>query len=131
MKKEIETRADIELLVDEFYKRVKKDEVIGYIFNNAVNFSWEKHIPVMYSFWESMLLDKFTYKGSLMMKHLELDEREQLKPEHFARWKKLFFETLDAFFEGEKADEAKKKVESMEQLMQFKIEQNRKGKLLH
>ena len=127
MKKKIETRAEIELLVDEFYKKVKKDDLLGPIFNNAINFSWEKHIPIMYSFWESVLLDKMTYKGNVMVKHIELDKREPLTQQHFARWKQLFFQTLDINFEGEKAAEAKKRVESMEQLMFFKIQNARKG----
>lgn len=125
MKRQINSKADIEFLVDEFYKKVKNDEVIGYIFNDVANFSWETHIPIMVSFWETMLLDKVTYKGNPMLTHIELNKKTPLTPAHFAQWKKLFFETLDDNFEGEGVIEAKKRVEAMEGLMLFKIEQSK------
>jgi len=80
---DISTRAHIEILIDEFYKKVIADPVIGFIFTDVVKLSWEKHIPVMYSFWESMLLGENTYKGNPMVKHIELDKLVTLTPEHF------------------------------------------------
>jgi hemoglobin len=124
MKRLIKEREDIELLVDEFYRKVKNDEIIGYIFNDVVNFSWDIHIPIMVSFWETVLLDKSSYKGNVMLKHIELNKKTPLNPEHFAHWRKLFFETLDQFFEGEKVEEAKKRVDLMASLMMYKIEQS-------
>lgn len=124
MKRLIKGREDIEFLVDEFYRKVKKDEIIGYIFNEVINFSWDVHIPIMVSFWESILLDKATYKGNVMMQHIELNKKSPLKPEHFEQWKKLFFETLDENFEGEKVEEAKKRADSMAALMMYKIDQS-------
>jgi hemoglobin len=123
-KKEIADKADIEFLVNAFYIKVKADDLIGYIFNDALNFNWETHIPVMVSFWETMLLDEITYKGNPMLTHIELNKRVPLIPAHFARWKKLFFETLDENFEGERVAEAKKRVLAMEGLMQIKIAQS-------
>jgi hemoglobin len=40
---------------------------------------------------------------------------------HFARWKKLFFETIDELFEGKTADMAKEKTNALQFLMQHKI----------
>jgi hemoglobin len=37
MKKEIQNRADVFLLVTQFYTKVRKDEILGPIFNNAIN----------------------------------------------------------------------------------------------
>lgn len=124
MKRLINTKVDIQFLVDEFYRKVKADDVIGPIFNDAANFKWETHIPIMVSFWETILLDEVTYKGNPMLTHIELNKRVPLTPAHFAQWKKLFFETLDQNFEGERVEEAKKRVVAMEGLMQFKIEQS-------
>jgi hemoglobin len=124
MKRQIKEREDIEFLVDEFYRKVKKDKIIGHIFNDVVNFSWDIHIPIMISFWETILLDKATYKGNVMLQHIELNKKYPLTADHFEQWKKLFFETLDEFFEGEKANEAKKRVEAMASLMRYKIEQS-------
>lgn len=37
----LDNRDNIEILVSQFYIRVKKDELLGPIFNNAENFSWD------------------------------------------------------------------------------------------
>ena len=60
MKKDIETRNDIESLVDHFYEIVKADDVIGYIFTDVAQVNWKKHLPIMYDFWENALF----YTGS-------------------------------------------------------------------
>jgi hemoglobin len=127
-KRPLDNRVAIELLVNTFYTKVKVDPVIGDIFNNAENFSWEKHIPIMINFWETLLLDTASYRGNTMAKHLELNKRHPLNTAHFDRWKKLFFETLDELFEGPNIAVAKKKAEAMSALMQFKIsESSKKG----
>ena len=127
MKKLIEDRKDIRLLVEHFYQKVKEDGLIGDIFNNVLFFSWDTHIPIMIDFWETLLLDKASYKGNTMRVHIELDKKHPLSPGHFERWKKLFFETLDEHFTGDKVVEAKKRVETMEILMQTKIAQSKKS----
>ncbi|MBK7344225.1 MAG: group III truncated hemoglobin [Saprospiraceae bacterium] len=121
MIKEITTRKDITLLVESFYTRVMDDEVIGYIFRDLEHFSWDTHIPVMIDFWCTLLLDEMAYKGNPMIKHIDLHRRTPLTQEHFTRWKHLFFATLDDLFEGERVNEAKKRVEAMEILMLMKI----------
>jgi len=124
MKKPIENRDDVRLMVEDFYEKVKKDSIIGDIFNNTLFFKWDTHIPIMINFWETVLLDGTSYRGNTMRVHIELNKLHPLKAEHFIRWKKLFFETLDGHFTGEKVSEAKKRVELMEALMQTKIAQS-------
>ncbi|HJP62180.1 MAG TPA: group III truncated hemoglobin [Mucilaginibacter sp.] len=124
IKKEIENRDDIRLLVESFYLKVKKDDIIGEIFNDVLVFRWDTHIPIMIDFWETVLLGTGSYRGNTMRVHIDLNKVHHLKPEHFARWKKLFFETLDEHFTGPKAEEAKSRVELMETLMQTKLEQS-------
>lgn len=124
MKRAITNREDIEWLVNTFYHKVKADAVIGYIFNDKGGFDWDKHIPVMVSFWETILLDTVTYKGNPMLKHIELNKTAPLQPVHFDRWKALFYETLEEQFEGERVAEAKRRVEAMAGLMQYKIAQS-------
>ena len=51
----MKTVNDIKLLVNSFYDKVKADTVIGYIFNDIAKVDWEKHLPVMYDFWENVL----------------------------------------------------------------------------
>src|SRR5579862_5476399 len=123
--KDITNREDIQLLVESFYRKVIDDDVIGEIFRDVLVFRWDSHIPVMISFWESVLLGSATYKGNTMRIHIDLDKKHPLNPGHFARWKQLFFETLDEHFEGPVTAEAKQKVELMETLMLTKIAQSR------
>jgi len=126
----IQNRKDIELLVDEFYKKVRKDDIIGYIFNEVADINWDKHMPVMYSFWESVLLDVMSYRGNPMTPHIELSKKTDLTQEHFTRWKQLFFETLDEHFDGEKVEEAKRRADTMEALMLHKIEQSKNSNFI-
>lgn len=122
---DISTRAHIEVLVDEFYKKVITDPVIGFIFTDVVKLSWEKHIPVMYSFWGTMLLGENTYKGNPMVKHMELDKLTTLTPQHFNRWLELWIATVQEHFAGPKAQEAIDRARSIAGIMLYKIEQNR------
>jgi hemoglobin len=121
MKKDIEYRNDIELLVRSFYEKVKADEVIGYIFNDIVKVHWEKHLPVMFDFWENVLFFTGGYNGNPMEIHQHLNRVAPLSTAHFKRWEKLFTETVDELFEGEKAVLAKQRALSISTVMQVKI----------
>lgn len=119
--KDIATRSDIEFLVNEFYKKVIIDDQIGFFFNKVVQLDWEIHIPIMYDFWESTLFGIPKYKGNPMLVHIELNKKENLTPEHFERWLKLWKTTIQNHFAGDKADEAVRKASQIGQLMQIKI----------
>jgi hemoglobin len=120
-RKDIENRNDIKKLVDEFYKKVLEDETIGYIFNDVVKINLEKHMPLMYDFWETTLFHKAVYKGNPMKIHMKLNEKEALTKAHFNQWLALFNETVDELFYGEKAELAKTRALSIATVMQFKI----------
>ena len=122
--KDIKTRADIELLVDQFYKQVIKDKIIGYFFNEIVALDWTKHIPVMYNFWESTLFHLAKYKGNPMLKHIELNKKAELKHEHFSRWLELWEQTIKETFHGVIAEEAIKKANQIAEIMKYKIAQH-------
>lgn len=124
-KTDITTEADIRLLVDEFYKTVVADEVIGFIFTEIVEFNLEKHLPIMYSFWSSLLLGKQTYSGNPMLKHIDLDKHIALQPQHFEHWLQLWESNIQARFAGAKADEAVSRAKHIAALMQYKVEQSR------
>ena len=130
IKRTLDSRTDIALLVNSFYTRVKADDLLGDIFNNAENFSWETHIPIMIDFWETLLLDASSYKGNTMRKHIDLHRRTPLGAVHFDRWKKLFYATLDELFEGPRVLEARKRVEAMSGLMQYKIRESERRDFL-
>ena len=108
------------MLVDRFYTKVKRDRVIGHFFTKAVDFSWEKHIPVMVAFWSGILLGENSYSGNPMQKHLELNKVFPIEKMHFERWLELWGETVRENFSGEKAEEAVSRAKSIAQLIHFK-----------
>ena len=121
--KDIENREDIETLINKFYKRIVSDELIGHFFTKVVKLDWEKHIPVMYDFWETTLLGQIKYKGNPMLKHIQLSKKETLTPAHFDRWLAHWKKTIEENFSGNKAKEAIQKANQIGGLMQFKIKQ--------
>jgi hemoglobin len=127
MKKDIEAKADIQLLVDAFYKKVKMDAVIGYFFTDIVKVHWEKHLPVMYNFWENTLFYTGSYEGNPMELHKHLHRVMPLTADHFTQWTNLFNHTVDELFEGKKADLAKQRAISIATVLQIKIVEERSG----
>jgi len=127
MKTDIQTRDDIERLVNTFYTKVQQDELIGPIFNNVAKVDWAVHLPKMYEFFETIILGQKGFKGNPMETHFKLNQQFPLQPEHFERWKNLFYSTIDDLFEGTKADEAKQKATSIADLMFYKITTSASG----
>lgn len=121
MNKDITSRKDIELLVNAFYSKVKEDETIGFIFMDTVHINWEKHLPVMYDFFENMLFYTGTYTGNPMEVHKHINLIFPLTEAHFRQWNFLFGKTVDEMFEGSKATLVKQRVNSISTVMQIKI----------
>ncbi|MDP2386981.1 MAG: group III truncated hemoglobin [Bacteroidota bacterium] len=103
-KKDIETKADVELMVKTFYTQVVKDPEIGRFFTH-VNF--EEHFPRMFAFWNFILLDEAGFTGNVFDKHANLG----IESEHFPVWLRHFKNTVDELFVGEKANLAKQRAE--------------------
>jgi hemoglobin len=120
--KDIESRADIELLIDTFYKDVLKDEVISHFFTKVVDVNWETHMPTMYSFWESVVLGTGSYRGNVTLTHVDLHMKSSVEPKHFERWLSLWKKTVSALFQGPMADAAINKSEQLALLMRIKID---------
>jgi len=116
-RKEIETLEDIKLLVDDFYGRIRKDELLKDIFNHKIEDRWPAHLQRMYDFWQTVLLDQKAYSGSPFLPHATLPVEKQ----HFDRWIALFNATVDTHFEGEKAEKAKMQSGKMAEMFQYKI----------
>ncbi len=121
MKTDLSNRYDIEKLITSFYDKVKTDSTIGYIFNDVVKVNWQKHLPVMFNFWENALFYTGNYTGDTMNIHRHLNHITPLSKEHFKQWEKLFTETVDELFEGPNAELAKQRAVSISTVMQIKI----------
>jgi hemoglobin len=114
MKKDIETREDIIVLVDTFYAKVQADNKLAPVF---IHVDWEKHLPVMYSFWSSMILGEQSYRGNPFERHKSLP----IDAHHFDRWLHLFTTTVDLHFSGAKAEEIKQRAQAIAGVFQHKM----------
>lgn len=104
MKRDIETRRDLEELLRGFYAVAAEDEEIGHHFDDL---DLETHLPVIINFWEKVLFGKPVYFGNPLTVHQILHEKSPLKPQHFQRWFEIFSRTVDQLFAGATAENAK------------------------
>lgn len=127
-KRSIESRADVALLVQTFYGKIRRDAVLGPIFS-AIITDWESHLELLTDFWESQLFLKRTYLGNPVAAHQQADAQlgHSITPEHFGLWLNLWFETLDEGFEGETAWIAKNRAQKMSTMLYLKIYEARQG----
>ncbi|MGC1458110.1 MAG: group III truncated hemoglobin [Steroidobacteraceae bacterium] len=79
----------IEGVVHEFYHRVRRDSVLGEIFNARIA-DWDLHLQRMCEFWSSIALGSGRYHGRPLSKHLTLP----VSAPHFDRWLELFASTV-------------------------------------
>ncbi|MGH2565093.1 MAG: group III truncated hemoglobin [Ginsengibacter sp.] len=116
--KEIISLEDIKMLVNTFYGKVRKDKLIGPIFDERIQDRWPHHLEKMYNFWQTVLLGEHTYFGSPFPPHANLP----VSHKHFEKWMELFIQTVDELFTGEIAEDAKWRAEKMAELFEAKIE---------
>ena len=119
--RDIENNHDIQILVNGFYELVRKDNLIGAIFEEVAKVDWDAHLPVMYQFWESILFDTGDFKGNPMVKHIALSKKTAMEAEHFERWLELLEKNINQHFSGEMAEKAKQRAKNIAGLMLHKI----------
>lgn len=112
--RDIENAQDVHELVQLFYQKVLRDELLSPYFKNL---NWEDHLPKMEFFWRFVLLDESGYKTSVTDKHMHL----KLEEAHFTRWLSLFNQTLDELFIGDKVQLAKQRAATIGWTIQSKM----------
>ena len=123
MKEDIISRADIELLVTQFYGKLLADNSISYLFIDVAQIDLPHHLPVLVDFWETILLQGNSYQKNAMQPHLALHQKSPLQKHHFDTWLGYFKATVDELFEGNTALLAKERATSIATVMQIKISQ--------
>lgn len=118
----LNSREQIALLVDEFYKKVRVNDTLGPIFNKVIT-DWPHHLNHLTNFWESSLLRAKSYQGNPIEKHQKVDAvvNNTIEMEHFGIWLQLWFETIDYYFHGETAQLAKNRARNMSSFIFIKI----------
>lgn len=123
MKNDINTIDDVKNMVDTFYAKVRRDDLLKDIFENIIGNRWGEHLEKMYRFWQTVLLDEHTYFGSPFSPHIKM----LISKEHFDRWVEIFVYNIDEQFLGEKAEDAKKRAKAMASLFNSKLEYYKKN----
>lgn len=90
----------LEKLVDRFYARVRVDQELGPIFNDAIA-DWPEHLEKLTAFWSSIMLTSGRYKGQPVPAHRK--HLPRITPELFDRWLGLWKSTTDEMMEPEAA----------------------------
>jgi len=116
--RDIEVLDDVKAMVDQFYGKIRQDELLKDIFNNIFQDNWPEHLDKMYRFWQTVLLQERTYNGRPFIPHMRMPVEEK----HFNRWVDLFCETVDELFSGTRAETAKWHGKRMAKMFLSKIE---------
>ncbi|MEP4534698.1 MAG: group III truncated hemoglobin [Cyclobacteriaceae bacterium] len=127
MKPDIQSRSDIEKLVNTFYDKVRAHAEIGRFFNETIT-DWPEHLSKLADFWEANLFFVSGFRGNPMKTHIEVDAKfnHEIDQAHFGNWLELWMNTLDELFEGEKANLAKERARNMAHMIYLRIFNARK-----
>jgi hemoglobin len=120
------TEQQIRQLVDQFYASVRQDEVIGSLFNAAVD-DWPEHLERLACFWSSLMLTSGRYKGNPVAAHRR--HADAITPAMFDRWLALWRETAREVLKVEDATavigKAERIAESLQLALFFKLDPQR------
>ncbi|QNL51204.1 group III truncated hemoglobin [Olivibacter sp. SDN3] len=119
--RDIRNKIDLEKLVKTFYDRATKDDLIGHYFTSVIPIDWDRHIPIIISFWSNILFNSGEYKGGMMYKHMNLNYLSAFEEKHFDRWLALWNDTVDQLFVGPQANEVKYRAKTIAVIMQTKL----------
>jgi len=126
---DISSREDVFLLVTTFYDSVRKEELLGPIFNSIIT-DWPQHLEHLTDFWETNLFFKKKYHGDPLGKHVAVDKTlgGSINAMHFGVWLNLWYKTVDELFEGHVAQIAKNRARNMGTFIHLKVFEARTDK---
>lgn len=126
MKKNIQSREDVSLLVHSFYAKIRKDNEIGPFFNEVIK-DWDEHLEKLTDFWEMNLFGGRNYFGNPIEAHIDVDRKFNgiISTHEFGIWLNHWFATIDELFEGENADTLKRRARKMSTMLFLNMFQSR------
>jgi len=124
--RDIISKEDVRFLVHTFYAKIRKDEVLGPIFNGIIE-DWDHHLEHLTSFWSSQLFLERTYKGNPIEAHRKVDAFTgyKIEAQHFGIWLNYWVQTLDEHFEGDHVFILKNRARKMGSFIHIDIFQQR------
>lgn len=122
--KDIETRADILLVIQKFYDKLLADKNISFFFTKitTVDQHLEEHFETLATFWEQSLFLKGGYTNNMFQIHKEVHHKHAFTKVHFDIWLLHLNTTIDENFKGKIAEQMKTNALSMATVLQIKFQ---------
>ena len=121
------TEDSLRMLVDEFYNRVRSDDLIGPVFNNVVT-DWPAHLGKLQAFWSSVMLTSGRYKGQPLPVHIK--HAHQINRQSFERWLSIWHATTSEIMDEPSAAALQAKAAKIAESLSLGIEYSRKANLV-
>jgi len=122
--RDMQTRADIDALLRDFYTQLLDDALLRHVFVDVARMDLEEHLPVMGCFWEKVLFNSCDYNGQVMRVHRRIHDRERFTPAYFERWLALWNQTTDRRHRGPVAAAAKRHAARIALAMQRNLDRD-------
>lgn len=110
---------DIDRLVPAFYDRVRADQILGPIFNQAID-DWPLHLEKLKAFWSSVMLGTGRYKGQPMVAHVR--HEPHMTADNFGRWLALWRQTSGDILAPDVAAAFQEKADRIAESLQLGIQ---------
>lgn len=118
---DIEGPAEIAVIVDHFYQKVRQDELLGPIFDDVARVDWKVHLPKIRAFWQTVLFGNGGFRGNPLGVHARLLAETPMDWPRFQRWLELFKATVDEHCQGPRAEHIKSAADDMAHVIYSKI----------
>jgi len=93
------TGEQIDQVMTVFYSAVRRDPVLGPIFEGHVD-DWPEHVEKIGRFWRNAILFERNYDGNPMVAHMQAGD---VRAKHFTGWLELFDQSLNKVLAEETA----------------------------
>lgn len=124
--RDIETRADLELVLKRFYDKALSDEAIGNFFTEVVPLHLPTHLPLIVDFWESVVFGSRGYSKDVMGIHRQIHSLAPISKAHLDRWAGLFSATVEEHFSGKNATLMVQRARSIATMMDLKLNHDKR-----
>ncbi|NRA42264.1 MAG: group III truncated hemoglobin [Pseudomonadales bacterium] len=102
---DLDSAQHIQQFVESFYEKILSDQSLEPIFSKVAKVDLNKHLPIICSYWEKLLLGASDYRRHTMNIHRAVDVQQAFTEANFVAWL-AHFKATAAEFSGPKTDRA-------------------------
>ena len=122
MTKDIVTREDLFIIVNDFYNDLLQSKELSHFFEAFKNKeALDHHLNTLVDFWDNTLFYSGTYQKNAMKPHMRINRTKGMSAADFDLWLKLFSKAVDKNFKGLNADTIKIRALSIATVMKLKM----------